>query len=97
MFFDDWFYVRNTYASLIHVHATSASLRASSARWLPPVLRRTPLIVSIYPGEDDGDTSRAATVEVRRGGQRLSRGTVDLTGLRDANWLYDAILNHPRA
>ena len=92
MFFDDWFYVRNTYPSLVHVHATSTSLRSSSARWLSPVLRRIPLVVSVYPTDEAGDPPGFAAVEVRRAGRRVSHGRVDLPALREANWLYDAVL-----
>ncbi len=92
MFFDDWFYVRNTYPSLVHVHATSTSLRSSSARWLSPVLRRIPFVVSVYPTDEAGDPPGLAAVEVRRAGRRVSHGRVDVGALRDANWLYDAVL-----
>ena len=92
MFFDDWFYVRNTYASVIHVHATSTSMRSSAARWLSPVLRRIPIVVSVYPSVEAGPASGSVTVDVRRAGRRVSYGTMDVSALRDATWLYDEIL-----
>ena len=93
MFFDDWFYVRNTYASLVHVHATSTSACGrrrpdgslpcfAASRSSCRSTRRT------RPGNHAG----LAAVEVRRAGRRVSHGRVDVGALRDANWLYDAVL-----
>ena len=96
VFFDDWFFVRNTYAALVHVHATPESRRSSAAGWLSPVLRRVPIVMSVYASDEARDGSDTAMVEVRRAGRRVSHETVAVSALRDANWLHDAVLTSHR-
>jgi hypothetical protein len=95
-FVDDWFFVRNTYASLVHVHSTRTGMRRSPARWLSPVIRKTWLVESIYPLDGAGDSSDVA-LEVKRAGRRRARRTVAVRDMRDANWLYDALLKTHRS
>jgi hypothetical protein len=90
-FFDDWFFVRNTYASVVHVHATSASIQRSPTRWLSPLLRRVPVVSTVYP-PDASDARTDVAIEVRRGGKRVARRTASVDEMRDPSWLYDAVL-----
>ena len=46
MFFDHWFYLRNTYASLVHVHMRTSASGGRLAGWLSAVIRRTRSSVS---------------------------------------------------
>lgn len=61
-FLDEWFYVRNAHASLLHVHAPPAATRLVPVRWLRFVMPRLPIIESVYISHDDDDRSGHAEI-----------------------------------
>ena len=85
---DDWFFIRNTYADVVHVHG-AGSERRSPLRWLSPVVPSLPIVECIY--SCDGARS-SADVSIRRSGRLVTRRSASLEDLEDSSWLWEQAL-----
>ena len=91
MFFDDWFYLRNSHASVVHVHSTDLAVRESPAGWLSTVARRTPVLISVYPLGSRGSAPVAVTIGLQQAGKQVWNREMPVEELRETNWLYDEV------
>jgi hypothetical protein len=89
---DEWFYLRNADASLVHVHAPSRLRRGAPVSWLRLLMPRVPVIESVYvTGEGESPSDR---VEIE--GRGISLATLSVESLTDAvivSALYERALS----
>jgi hypothetical protein len=91
MFFDDWFYLRNAHATVVHVHATDTGVDESPAGWLSSVARRTPILTSVFPSASRGIEPQTVTIGLRQAGRQLWSRAMGIDAVRETNWLYDEV------
>ncbi len=91
MFFDDWFYLRNSHASVVHVHTTDLGVRGSPAGWLSAVMRRTPIVTSVYPHGSRGSEPVAVSIGLQQAGRQVWNRAMPVDEMRETNWLYDEV------
>ena len=66
-------------------------MRGSPAEWLSAVVRRTPIVTSVYPLGSRGSEPVAVTIGLQQAGRQVWHRAMPVDEMRETNWLYEEV------
>jgi hypothetical protein len=88
-FLDEWFYIRNARASILHVHAASNLTRWAPVRWIRVVTPQLKVIESVYHCGNGGVEAGRAEISGGNSGKSTAPLVDPMAYAREVSRLYE--------